>query len=184
MSMKHMYQQAMNHPEVIEKMMEDFDIVMDIIKVEHPERYRDIKTNLYILVNGYHFDEDTLNDIYEDMVNDDGSRVPKWSVEETNSVARSNGISFRDFNEYDWNYAMNMIYSDYCEVLGDNVTSYVRMAHKFLNDKDAPDGKALRYAMCMKKKTTNKCSLFAYSQPKCFNGEVRGDGCDLSHILF
>lgn len=61
------------------------------------------------------------------------------------------GISFRDFNEYDWNYAMNMIYSDYCEVLGDNVTSYVRMAHKFLNDKDAPDGKALRYAMCMKK---------------------------------
>lgn len=46
---------------------------------------------------------------------------------------------------------MNMIYSDYCEVLGDNVTSYVRMAHKFLNDKDAPDGKALRYAMCMKK---------------------------------
>lgn len=33
----------------------------------------------------------------------------------------------------------------------DNVTSYVRMAHKFLNDKDAPDGKALRYAMCMKK---------------------------------
>lgn len=151
MSIKHMYQQAMNHPEVIEKMMEDFDIVMDIIKVEHPERYRDIKTNLYILVNGYHFDEDTLNDIYEDMVNDDGSRVPKWSVEETNSVARSNGISFRDFNEYDWNYAMNMIYSDYCEVLGDNVTSYVRMAHKFLNDKDAPDGKALRYAMCMKK---------------------------------
>ena len=77
---------------------------------------------------------------------------------------------------------MNMIYSDYCEVLGDNVTSYVRMAHKFLNDKDAPDGKALRYAIC--KKTTNKCSLFAYSQPKCFNGEVRGDGWDLSHILF
>lgn len=151
MSMKKMYQQAMSHPQVIEKMMEDFDIVMDIIKVEHPDRYQDIKTNLYILVNGYHFDEDTLNDIYEDMVNDDGSRVPKWSVEETNSVARSNGISFRDFNEYDWNYAMNMIYSDYCEVLGDNVTSYVRMAHKFLNDKDAPDGKALRYAMCMKK---------------------------------
>ena len=55
MSMKHMYQQAMNHPEVIEKMMEDFDIVMDIIKVEHPERYRDIKTNLYILVNGNHY---------------------------------------------------------------------------------------------------------------------------------
>ena len=49
------------------------------------------------------------------------------------------------------NMLMNMIYSDYCEMLGDNVTSYVRMAHKFLNDKDAPDGKALRYAMCMKK---------------------------------
>ena len=69
----------------------------------------------------------------------------------TGRATSTNGVSFRDFNEYDWNYAMNMIYSDYCEVLGDNVTSYVRMAHKFLNDKDAPDGKALRYAMCMKK---------------------------------
>ena len=55
MSMKKMYQQAMSHPQVIEKMMEDFDIVMDIIKVEHPDRYRDIKTNLYILVNVYIF---------------------------------------------------------------------------------------------------------------------------------
>ena len=151
MSVLKMYHKAMDNQEVIEKMMEDFDIVMDIIKTEHPERYRDIKTNLYILINGYHFDEETLMDILEDMVNDDGSKAPKWSVEETNSVARSNGISLRNYNQYDWNYVMNMMYSDYCEVLGDNVSSYVRMAQKFLNDKDAPEGKALRYAMCMKK---------------------------------
>lgn len=151
MSVLKMYHKAMDNQEVIEKMMEDFDIVMDIIKTEHPERYRDIKTNLYILINGYHFDEETLMDILEDMVNDDGSKAPKWSVEETNSVARSNGVSFRNYNQYDWNYVMNMIYSDYCEILGDNVSSYVRMAQKFLNDKDAPEGKALRYAMCMKK---------------------------------
>lgn len=35
--------------------------------------------------------------------------------------------------------------------VGSNVASYVKMANKFLKDKDAPEGKALRYYMAMKK---------------------------------
>lgn len=151
MNMEKMYLKVMNNSDIVSEMMKDFDEVLDIIKKEHPDKYRDIKTNIYVLINGYHFDEDTLHDALSSMVNDDGSRVPKWTVEETNQVARSNGISFRDYNEYDWNYTMNMFYSDYCEVLGDNVSSYIKMSCKFLEDKDAPEGKALRYAMCMKK---------------------------------
>ena len=71
-------------------------------------------------------------------------------VMETTQVANSSGIKFDKFNEYDWNYVMNMIYSDYVSILGSNVSSYAKMSEKFLMDKDAPDGKALRYAMAMK----------------------------------
>lgn len=75
-----------------------------------------------------------------------------WTLNETNPIANSNGISMKTFNQYNWDYVMTMTYSDYCEVLGDNTTSYIKIAHKFLNDKDAPDDKALRYYMCMREK--------------------------------
>lgn len=135
----------------LDSMVKCFDKMVEDMKYTHPEIYCDIMDKIYVAINGYHFNKEKLDDCYKTMINDDGSKAPKWTVEETNSVARNNGISFKNFNEYDWNYVMNMIYSDYCEVLGDNVTSYVKMANKFLHDKDAPDGKAMIYAMCMKK---------------------------------
>ena len=44
----------------------------------------------------------------------------------------------------------NMLYSDYYGAVPDNVESYFKMAKAFLEDKDAPEGKAFRYykAMC------------------------------------
>lgn len=154
MSVYKMYEKVKGTPEfdkAMTEMVKCFDDVMTHMKEVYPDKYKEIKSHLYVAFNGWHFNEDMLKDTYENMVSDDGSPVPKWTVQETSNVGRSSGVSFKDFNEYDWNYVMNMIYSDYCEVLGDNVMSYVKMANKFLNDKDAPEGKALRYAMCMKK---------------------------------
>mgnify|MGYP003304886190 CR=1 FL=1 len=34
-------------------------------------------------------------------------------VPETATELMNNGITFKEYNEYDWNYTMNMIYSDY-----------------------------------------------------------------------
>lgn len=61
-----------------------------------------------------------------------------------------NGISFDTFNEYDWNYVMNMIYSDYYGAISNDTNAYVRLAKKFLEDKDAKEGKALCYYLAMK----------------------------------
>ena len=133
-----------------EEILHIFDDVLTSMKEHHPDMYKETKMKLYVAVNGYHFNQHMLDDVYATMVNDNGTPAPKWSMEDTTSVARNMGIVFDKFNEYDWNYAMNMIYSDYSEVLGENVQSYSRMAVKFLDDKDAPEGKALRYAMCMK----------------------------------
>ena len=134
-----------------EKMMHLFDDALMCIKEYDRDEYDKLKTEMYVAINGYHFNEKMLDKYTSEMVNDNGTSAPKWSVADTNNVARSMGVSFTNFNEYDWNYVMNMLYSDYCDVLGETVSSYVKMATKFLDDKDGPDGKALRYAMCMKK---------------------------------
>lgn len=154
MSVYKMYEKVKGTPQwdkTMDMMIKCFDNVLTDMKEMHPDKYKEIKNKLYIAINGYHFNEEMLDDTYRNMVSDDGSKVPRWSLSDTTQWARNSGISFRNFNEYDWNYVMNMLYSDYCVVLGDNSMSYVKMAEKFLNDKDAPDGKALRYSMCMKK---------------------------------
>lgn len=79
------------------------------------------------------------------MVNEDGTRGGHWTIEETDSVAKQHNISYVNFNRYDWNYALNMIYSDYYGAVPNDVTMYVRLANKFLNDKDGKEGKALNY---------------------------------------
>ena len=58
-------------------------------------------------------------------------------------------INFKDFNEYDWNYVMNMLYSDFYGSVPNETTVYGKMAYKFIEDKDAPHGKALKYYLAM-----------------------------------
>lgn len=147
------YESIRNTPkwdEDTEKLMKSYDKTLMKIKKQHPEIYEDIKEEIYIDINGYHFNQHMLNKVYKHMINDNGTTAPHWSLDESTSVANANGISFDIFNEYDWNYVMNMMYSDYCNVFGDNLPYYIDMSKKFLYDKDAPDGKALRYyfAMC------------------------------------
>lgn len=141
-----------NANETIDHIIDIMDNILMELKEAHPEKYAKIKNKLYIATSGYHFNESMLEEALESVVNDDGTKGPKWSLSETDSVANNNNISMKTFNQYDWNYVMNIMYSDYCEVLGDNTTSYIKLAHKFLNDKDAPEGKALRYYLCMKDK--------------------------------
>lgn len=84
------------------------------------------------------------------MVNEDGSFGGHWTLEQTTSVAKNNGVEFDHFNEYDWCYVMNMLYSDYYGSIPNETSVYLKMAKKFLDDKDAKDGKAYRYWLAMK----------------------------------
>lgn len=49
------------------------------------------------------------------MKNEDGTKGPHWTVEETTSVANQMGINLKSekHNKWDWFVAMNMIYSDF-----------------------------------------------------------------------
>lgn len=144
------------HRKIIEdathEQLKDFAYkAFDMIKrVADEDTYEDIEMILYKDVYGCHFTKWLLEKALCCMENEDGTKGGHWTVEQTTMVARNNGISFDHFNEYDWNYTMNMIYSDYYGSVPNETSSYVKLARKFLEDKDAEEGKALRYYLAMK----------------------------------
>ena len=133
-----------------EQLREFIDDAMSMIKETHYELYEDLEMYLYKELYGCHFSDWMLEKATSKMINEDGTTGPHWSVEQTTSVARQNGISFDTFNEYDWNYVMNMIYSDYYGAVSNTTDSYLKLAKKFLMDKDSKEGKALHYYLAMK----------------------------------
>lgn len=123
---------------------------LTMLKETHPDIYEDLEMYLYKEIHGCHFNAWMLECALKGMINEDGSSGGHWTVEQTNAVARQNGIVFDNFNEYDWNYVMNMVYSDYYGAVSNDTSSYVRLAKKFIMDKDAKNGKALTYYLSMR----------------------------------
>ena len=137
--------------EASEMQLREFvDDAMSMLKETHHDVYEDLESYLYKEIYGCHFSESLLKEALKNLENEDGSRGGHWTVDQTTAVAKSKGIVFTKFNEYDFNYVMNMMYSDYFGVVRDDVESYVQLALRFLNDKDAPEGKAYRYYLAMK----------------------------------
>lgn len=137
--------------EVTFDQLKDFvNCSLDMIKETNHDLYDDLELYLYKELHGCHFTDWLVDIATKNMVNEDGTSGKHWTVDQTTSVAKSNGIIFDHFNEYDWNYVMNMIYSDYYGAVSNDLTNYVKLARKFLEDKDAKEGKALHYYLAMK----------------------------------
>lgn len=119
--------------------------LMGTLKARDYEFFRETEDMFYRELYGCHFNKWSLEKALEDMVNEDGTKGGHWTVEQTNQVAQSRGIAFNHFNEYDFNYVMNMIYSDYYGAVSNDVDMYVKLAKRFLMDKDAKEGKAYKY---------------------------------------
>ncbi len=133
-----------------EQLREFVDDALGMIKETNHDLYDDLELYLYKEIYGCHFSDWLLEKALSKMTNEDGTMGGHWNVEQTTGVAKSLEIAFNGFNEYDWNYVMNMIYSDYYGSVSNEVSTYGRMAKKFLEDKDAPEGKALKYYLAMK----------------------------------
>lgn len=80
--------------------------------------HRIFRVKAYEQEHGPHFDEVMAHKAVSKMENEDGSRGPHWSIEETTALASQHGISLSNrFNRYDWYVALNMIYSDFYKVI-------------------------------------------------------------------
>lgn len=133
-----------------ENLKKFIDEALTKVKLFDYEMYEDLEEELYSDVYGCHFNEWMLEKAYEHFDNEDGTKGAHWSLEDTNSVAKQYGIDFVNFNQYDWNYVMNMVYSDYYGSVNNEISAYVKIAKKFLQDKDAPEGKAFKYYLAMR----------------------------------
>ena len=122
----------------------------DRLKKAMPELYWEMECELYEHLYGNHFTSWKYDWAVSKLENKDGTTGPHWTVEQISDYAKPRGVPTSSYNIYDFSYAMNMLYSDYFGAVSDNVDTYFKMAKAFLEDKDAPEGKAYRYfkAMC------------------------------------
>lgn len=108
----------------------------------------ELAANMYEAINGPHFDEEHAHYAVEGMENEDGTKGPHWTVEETTSVANQMGINLKSekHNKWDWFVAMNMIYSDFYKAVvamtgSANTKYFAELAKAWLCDKDISEGK-------------------------------------------
>lgn len=128
-----------------EQLHDFIDRMFEELKEKDHEMYEELEEELYKDIYGCHFNEWLLHKATNKMENEDGTHGAHWNIEQTTDVAKQHGIEFKHFNEYDWNYVMNMMYSDYYGAIPNEINFYIKMAKKFLEDKDGAKGKAYHY---------------------------------------
>lgn len=116
---------------------------------EDERDYRDYEDERDYDDMGHDRIELTKSDMHEwkrKMMNADGSKGAHYDMQQIMQLAEKIGVRFRDFNEKEFCLTVNMMYSDYCEVVGRYIPHekalhfYAEMAKAFLEDEDAPEG--------------------------------------------
>ena len=126
-----------------EKVMKNFfmEVIKSIenMKENNKHAYYSAYFTVHESIFGKHFNEDLAEKVVSDMENADGTSGEHWTLQQTTSLLTSNGA---DYNKYDFYYVMNMLYSDFCEVAGNDANTYFKMARAYIDDPDASDDKA------------------------------------------
>jgi hypothetical protein len=96
--------------------------------------------------HGMKLDEETAHEWMENLHNEDGSKGPHWTKDQTTQVLKQKNL---DCDPLEFWVAINAMYSDYFNVAKkanvNNIDFYVNMAKAFLDDKDATPGKLAAY---------------------------------------
>lgn len=95
----------------------------------------ELAANMYEAINGPHFDEEHAHYAVEGMENEDGTKGPHWTVEETTSVANQMGINLKSEKH---NKVVAMTGSA-------NTKYFAELAKAWLCDKDISEGKMWHY---------------------------------------
>lgn len=88
----------------------------------------------------------------KELENADGSKGKKWEVDQIRQVAQQMNIHFDEYRPETLTAVANMLYSDYCKVLGSDLMMYVKLAKAFLEDDDFegdPEEKVMLYYKCI-----------------------------------
>lgn len=89
------------------------------------------------------------------LENADGTTGKHFDIDQIRQVAQQIGIRFDEYSPELLCAIVNMMYSDYCKVLGNDLMLYVKLAKAFLEDDDfdgTPEEKAYLYYKCIVEK--------------------------------
>lgn len=134
--------------------------------------HRIFRVKAYEAEHGPHFNEEHARKAVSKMENEDGTRGPHWSVEETTALASQYGINLGSrFNRYDWFVALNMVYSDYYKVIismtnSNSTKHFVELAKAWINDKDIDEGKMWYYYIYV------MCDKIRQAEMECYEEEI------------
>ena len=124
----------------IEDMKKLGDMLADIIystKESHPDLYKKYKTKLIGMAYNYQIDKELAHEIVEDMK----PLGEYWSMETIASVIGNDTHRLEDMY-----VVMNSLANDYQNVVSlDNVETYIKMAHAWLDDVDQKEHKLWKY---------------------------------------
>lgn len=110
---------------------------IDRMKRYCPEEFYTTIYRIHCVAYGPHFDEHLAKKAVGRLRNVDGTVGEHWSMEQTDSIAKQEKIR----HKADFYYVMNMLHSDYAEILGNDAATYVKLAKAYINDQDSPEGK-------------------------------------------
>ena len=119
--------------------------VLEMMQCKDPELYKQSMLCFYKALYGEHFCEELAKEAVEGFMNCDGSKGPKWTLSQTQSLMMSQRANAALYNEFDFYFVMNMLWSDHSDILGSDPNLYAKMAVSWLEDKDVAEGKAFRY---------------------------------------
>lgn len=91
----------------------------------------------------------------KEMKNADGTKGKHFEMQQIEQVAKQMNIKFDEYRPETLCAIVNMMYSDYCKVLGNDMMIYVKLAKAFLEDDDfsgSPEEKAMLYYKCIVEK--------------------------------
>lgn len=114
-----------------------FNKTMDHLKECDYDLYEDIECKMYELVYGERLTLEMAEEWVRNM-----KPMGKWTKEETDELISKKGLNIDNINFY---VTMNMMYSDYCKVIGEDIEKYIEMSLDFLEDIDAKPNKLYRY---------------------------------------
>ena len=117
------------------------DMLADIIedmKEEHHDLYKDYKMELYEMAYGKKISEDMADKWVKEM-------KPigiHWTMEETTNAMNDLGYNF---DSVDYYVVANMMYNDYYDIVKEDETLALKLAKDWLDDEDAKEDKLYCY---------------------------------------
>lgn len=102
-----------------------------------------------LAIHGKHLTEEMLEKAINGM--EFSGNTSPWTLTQTNEVAKSLGIVFEKYNQYDFNFMMNWYMSDMAETWGLDAMKYGKFSH-FMLTKDPDNAHPEERAYCEAKK--------------------------------